>query len=112
MVSVPLAVVRVIGVVPLAANCANVIGAPPLMVSEVSEAAGPKLNVPDVFSPVPAGLLPLAKSLSFTCASVPPTTPSVKPLKVTTSLTGIILKFNMLAVGSVSTPPLAMPPLS
>ena len=80
-----------IGVVPLAVNCANVIVAPPLIVSEVSEVAGPKLNVPEVFSPVPIGLVPVAKSLSFTCASVPPTVPSVKSANVITSFTDVML---------------------
>ena len=86
MVSVPFVPDLMMGVAPLAVNCASVIGAPPLMVSEVSELEGPKVKVPDVFSPVPVALVPPVKSLSFTCASVPATVPSVNPLIVMRSL--------------------------
>ena len=75
----------------LAVSCANVMGALPLIVSEVSALAGPKLNVPVAVSPVLVGVVPKLKSLSFTCASVPPTVPSVKSANVITSFTGVML---------------------
>ena len=106
----PLLPVLTIGVVPLAVNCVSVIVAPPLIVSEVREADGPSVNVPVAVSPVPAGLLPLAKSLSFTCASVPATVPLLLPLMVTTSSTGVTLKLSTFGVWSVFDGVLVAPP--
>ena len=114
MLSVPLVPVAVIGLPAVAAaNCALVIVAPPFSVIEVKLLSGPIVKVPPAVSPVPVGVLPVAKSLSFTCASLPPVPPgpSFRPPTVTTSSTGVTLKLSVFAV-EVSTPPLAVPPLS
>ena len=100
------------GVAPLATSWALVMALPPLTVIEVSEAPGPMAKVPLVVSPVPAGVVPVARSLSLTWASVPPTVPSVRPENATLSSTGVMLNEMVLGVWSVSTPPLATPPLS
>ena len=115
MLKVPLVPVAVMGLPAVAAaNCALVIVTPPLSVIDAKLASGPRLKLPLVASFVPTGVLPVAKSLSFTCASLPPVAagPSFKPLIVTTSVTGVTLNLSVLAMGSIFTPPLSVPPLS
>ena len=80
-------------------------------VNDASAVAGPRLNVPVAVSPAPAGVLPVLKSLSLTCASMPDAKLS-KPLTTTTSFTAVILNVRVLLDTEVSTPPLAVPPVS
>ena len=101
------------GVVALALNCAKEMAVRSVpRVNEVSAFDGLRLNVPAAVSPVPAGVLPVLKSLSLTCASVPATVPSVRPVIATRSLTAVMLKVSVLATNEMSTPPLAVPPVS
>ena len=102
----PFAVVLTIGVVALLIKSALVMVAPPLIVSDVNALGAPKLKLPVAFSPVPAGVVPAAKSLSFTCASLPvPAGPLFKPVMVTTSSTGVMLSLKVFGDKSVSVPP-------
>ena len=112
MVNVPLLPLRIIGVTPLALNCASVMatGLVP-SVNDASALAGLRLNVPVAVSPVPAGVLPVLKSLSFTCASTPAAKPS-RPVTDTKSLTAVMSKLSVLIATEMSTPPFAVPPVS
>ena len=63
---------RVIDAVPLLTSCAAVIApvAAPPNVNDVRLVIGPSVKLPLTVSPVPVGVVPVAKSLSNTCASV------------------------------------------